>query len=112
VNTKYVLSDRVYLDATHTKLITLIEILEVVVIYQIVNKIWCWGSSASEGPQKHDLTMFFGVKYINRYLRTRIRATVGRSTRNMKVYAEPKLCAEELQENGRKGNRLKDEKPD
>ena len=54
----------------------------------------------------------FGVKYINRYLRTWIRATVGRSTRNTKVYAEPKLCVEELRENGRKGNRLKDEKPD
>jgi hypothetical protein len=34
----------------------------------------CWGPSVSEGPQKHDLTMF--LKYINRYLRTRIRATV------------------------------------
>jgi hypothetical protein len=34
----------------------------------------CWGPSVSEGPQKHDLTMF--LKYVNRYLRTRIRATV------------------------------------
>jgi hypothetical protein len=30
----------------------------------------------------------------------------------MKVGAEPKLCVEELRENGEKGNRLKDEKPD
>jgi hypothetical protein len=30
----------------------------------------------------------------------------------MKVGAEPKLCVEELRENGGKGNRLKDEKPD
>ena len=28
----------------------------------------------------------------------------------MKVDAEPKLCVEELRENGGKGNRLKDEK--
>jgi hypothetical protein len=27
----------------------------------------CWGPSASEGPQKHDLTMF--SKYASRYLR-------------------------------------------
>jgi hypothetical protein len=32
----------------------------------------CWGPSASEGPQKHDLTMFFQVKYVNRYLRNRV----------------------------------------
>jgi hypothetical protein len=30
----------------------------------------------------------------------------------MKVGTEPKLCVEELRENGGKGNRLKDEKPD
>jgi hypothetical protein len=71
---------------------------------------FCWGPSASEGPQKHDLTMF--LKYIDRYLRTRIRATVRRSTKNMKVGAEPKLCVEELRNSGGKGNRLKDEKPD
>jgi hypothetical protein len=52
-----------------------------------------------------------GVKYINRYLRTRIRATVWRSTKNTKVGTEPKLCVEELRDNGGKGNRLKDEKP-
>jgi hypothetical protein len=28
----------------------------------------CWGPSASEGPQKHDLTMFSKLKYVNRYL--------------------------------------------
>jgi hypothetical protein len=28
---------------------------------------YCWGPSASEGPQKHDLTMF--SKYASRYLR-------------------------------------------
>jgi hypothetical protein len=26
--------------------------------YGFFTKKWCWGSSASEGPQKHDLTMF------------------------------------------------------
>jgi hypothetical protein len=53
-----------------------------------------------------------GVKYINRYLRTRIRATVWRSTKNTKVGTKPKLCVEELRDSGGKGNRLKDEKPD
>jgi hypothetical protein len=28
---------------------------------------YCWGPSASEGPQKHDLTMF--SMYASRYLR-------------------------------------------
>ena len=31
---------------------------------------YCWGPSASEGPQKHDLTMF--SKYASRYFRNRI----------------------------------------
>jgi hypothetical protein len=53
-----------------------------------------------------------GVKYINRYLRTWIRATVWRSTKNTKVGAEPKLYVEELRNSSGKGNRLKDEKPD
>jgi hypothetical protein len=30
----------------------------------------CWGPSASEGPQKHDLTMF--SKYASRYLRNQV----------------------------------------
>jgi hypothetical protein len=30
----------------------------------------CWGPSASEGPQKHDLTMF--PKYASRYLRNQV----------------------------------------
>jgi hypothetical protein len=32
--------------------------------------IYCWGPSASEGPQKHDLTMF--SKYASRYLRNQV----------------------------------------
>jgi hypothetical protein len=32
--------------------------------------VWCWGPSASEGPQKRDLTMFF--KYASRYLRNQV----------------------------------------
>jgi hypothetical protein len=31
---------------------------------------YCWGPSASEGPQKHDLTMFF--KYASRHLRNQV----------------------------------------
>jgi hypothetical protein len=31
----------------------------------------CWGPSASEGPQKHNLTVF-QEKYVNRYLRSQI----------------------------------------
>jgi hypothetical protein len=31
---------------------------------------YCWGPSASEGPQKHDLTMF--SKYASRYLRNQV----------------------------------------
>jgi hypothetical protein len=38
---------------------------------------------------------------MSRYLQTRIRTTVWRSTKNTKVGAEPKLCA---------GDRLKKEK--
>jgi hypothetical protein len=34
------------------------------------SKIPCWGPSASEGPQKHDLTMF--SKYASRYLRNQV----------------------------------------
>jgi hypothetical protein len=30
----------------------------------------CWGPSASEGPQKHDLTMF--SKYASRYLQNQV----------------------------------------
>jgi hypothetical protein len=30
----------------------------------------CWGPSASEGPQKHDLTMF--SKYASMYLRNQV----------------------------------------
>jgi hypothetical protein len=30
----------------------------------------CWGPSASEGPQKYDLTMF--SKYASRYLRNQV----------------------------------------
>jgi hypothetical protein len=30
----------------------------------------CWGPSASEGPQKRDLTMF--SKYASRYLRNQV----------------------------------------
>jgi hypothetical protein len=30
----------------------------------------CWGPSASEGPQKYDLTMF--SKYVSRYLRNQV----------------------------------------
>jgi hypothetical protein len=26
---------------------------------------YCWGPSASEGPQKYDLTMFLDVQYMN-----------------------------------------------
>jgi hypothetical protein len=39
---------------------------------------------------------------MNRYLRTRIRATVQRSTKNTEVGAEPKLCVEELRNSGGK----------
>jgi hypothetical protein len=47
---------------------------------------------------------------MDRYLRTRIRTTVGRSTKNTKVGAGPKLCVWELRHNSRKRNRLKGEK--
>jgi hypothetical protein len=47
---------------------------------------------------------------MNRYLRTRTRTTIRRSTKNAKVGAEPKLCAGDLRRDGRKGNQLKREK--
>jgi hypothetical protein len=47
---------------------------------------------------------------MNKYLRTWIKITEWRSTRNTKDGAEPKLCAGELRHDSRKGNRLKEEK--
>jgi hypothetical protein len=47
---------------------------------------------------------------MNMYLWTRIRTTVWRSTKNTKVGVEPKLCAEELRHDSRKGNRPRKEK--
>jgi hypothetical protein len=47
---------------------------------------------------------------MNRYLRTWVKTTVLRSTKNTKDGAEPKLCAGELRRDSRKGNRLKGEK--
>jgi hypothetical protein len=47
------------------------------------------------------------VWYMNRYLRTRIRTTIWRSTKNVKVGAEPKLCAGDLRRDIRKGTYLK-----
>jgi hypothetical protein len=71
---------------------------------------WCWGPSASEGPQKHDLTMF--SKYASRYLRNHVtgiqehgqdEAWLKWKTIMTKDETITKLRAEELRHDSRKG---------
>jgi hypothetical protein len=71
----------------------------------------CWGSSASEGPQKRDLTMF--SKYASRYLRNQesgcgyTEAWSRRSLTGTAIMTKDKmitkLYAEELRHHGGKG---------
>jgi hypothetical protein len=72
---------------------------------------YCWGPSASEGPQKRDLTMF--SKYASRYLRNQEsgcgyteawsrRSSTGTAIM-MKDKMITKLYAEELRHHGGKG---------
>ena len=71
----------------------------------------CWGPSASEGPQKRDLTMF--SKYASRYLRNQesgcgyTEAWSRRSLTRMVITTKDKmitkLYAEELRHHGKKG---------
>jgi hypothetical protein len=70
----------------------------------------CWGPSSSEGPQKHDLTMFSGVVIHEQVPSDSDQNHSGRSTNNTKIDAAPKLRARELRHDSRKGNRLKGEK--
>jgi hypothetical protein len=72
---------------------------------------YCWGSSASEGPQKRDLTMF--SKYASRYLRNQesgcgyTEAWSRRSLTGTAIMTKDKmitkLYAEELRHHGGKG---------
>ena len=71
----------------------------------------CWGPSASEGPQKRDLTMF--SKYASRYLRNQesgcgyTEAWSRRSLTGTAITTKDKmitkLYAEELRHDSRKG---------
>jgi hypothetical protein len=64
----------------------------------------CWGPSASEGPQKRDLTML--SKYASRYLRNQESGcgyTEAWSRRRLTETAITKLYAEELRHHGGKG---------
>jgi hypothetical protein len=71
----------------------------------------CWGPSASEGPQKRDLTMF--PKYASRYLRNQesgcgyTEAWSRRSLTRMVITTKDKmimkLYAKELRHHGGKG---------
>jgi hypothetical protein len=67
---------------------------------------FCWGPSASEGPQKRDLTMFleystwagtFGHEPFEH-----VKIAVWRNTKRTKDGTEPKLCARKLRHDGRK----------
>ena len=72
---------------------------------------YCWGPSASEGPQKRDLTMF--SKYASRYLRNQesgcgyTEAWSRRSLTRMVITTKDKmitkLCADKLRHDSRKG---------
>ena len=71
----------------------------------------CWGPSASEGPQKHDLTMFskwnvwtgiFGIG-LRVYEYGQDEAWVGRKAIVTKEKIITKLCADKLRHDSRKG---------
>jgi hypothetical protein len=72
---------------------------------------YCWGPSASEGPQKRDVTMF--SKYAIRYLRNQesgcgyakawSRRSLTRTAITTKDKMIMKLYAEELRHHGGKG---------
>lgn len=71
---------------------------------------YCWGPSASEGPQKHNLTMF--SKYASRYLQNQVagiqehgqdEASLKWKTIMTKDETVTKLCAEKLRHDSRKG---------
>jgi hypothetical protein len=70
----------------------------------------CWGPSSSEGPQKHDLTMFPECNIWIGSFGLGSEPHSVKSTNNTKVDAASKLHARELRHNGKKGNRLKREK--
>ena len=83
---------------------------------------WLLGPSTSEGPQKHDLTMFskwimwtgtFGLRITNMKCgqdEAWTRRRTGWLPSSTKDGAQPKLCAGKLRRDSREGNRLKDEK--
>jgi hypothetical protein len=51
----------------------------------------CWGPSASEGPQKQDLTSISVVQCVNRYSRTKVGIAADRN--NTKLDTEPKVLS-------------------
>ena len=44
----------------------LVKIIHEYTVHQVHEEGRCWGPSASEGPQKHDLTMFLEYNEIGR----------------------------------------------
>jgi hypothetical protein len=69
----------------------------------------CWGPSASEGPQKHNVTMFY--KYASRYLRNQVvrmqKHGQDEASLKWKMFVTKdetitKLCAEKLRHDSRK----------
>jgi hypothetical protein len=70
----------------------------------------CWGPSSSEGPQKHNLTMFPKYDLWTSIFGFMVKADTMKSWIVTKVVVAPKLCGRELRLNCRKGNRLKREK--
>jgi hypothetical protein len=58
----------VVLDQRHFGLQVAMTLMVLIMTMVLVSG--CWGPSASEGPQKHNLTMF--SKYASRYLRNQV----------------------------------------
>ena len=71
------------------------------------NYAMCWGPSASEGPQKQDLTVFLEYNVWAGIL-GQVGVAVNRI--NTKVDTEPKVWAGKLRRDSKEWNRLKDEK--
>jgi hypothetical protein len=77
----------------------------------IMPKPMCWGPSSSEGPQKHDLTMFSKCNIWTGTFDVGLKAyTVWKAGLERRVEPAPKLRARKLRLSNRKRNRLKEEK--
>jgi hypothetical protein len=82
-----------------------------VTFISIQSVIICWGPSSSEGPQKHDLTMFSKCDIWTGTFGLGLKAyTVWKAGLERRIEPAPKLCTRKLRLSSRKRNRLKEEK--